>query len=64
MVRNCHSNPFVFQKEISAMLEPLTKQLRKLNKTKEQWEDTRTYIQVHVWQQRVFQAFTFDRESH
>lgn len=44
--RNCHSSWFVFQNEISAMLEPLKKQLRKLNKTKEQWEETRTYIQV------------------
>lgn len=38
----------MFQKEISAMLEPLKKQLRKLNKTKEQWEETRTYIQVRL----------------
>lgn len=35
-----------FQKEIAAVLETLKKQLRKLNKTKEQWEETRTYIQV------------------
>lgn len=48
------------------MLEPLKKQLRKLDKTREQWEETRTYIQVHGWQpcQRVSQGFTSDRESH
>lgn len=50
MVKHSHSTPFVFQKEISAMLEPLKKQLRKLNQTKKQWEETRAYIQVHVWQ--------------
>lgn len=36
-----------FQKEMAALLETLKKQLRKLNKTKEHWEETRTYIQVH-----------------
>lgn len=36
-----------FQNEMGALLETLKKQLRKLNKTKEQWEETRTYIQVH-----------------
>lgn len=45
-----YSSLFVSQKEISVMLEPLKKQLRKLNTTREQWEETRTYIQVHDWQ--------------
>uniref|UniRef100_H3CM49 Tripartite motif containing 35-12 n=1 Tax=Tetraodon nigroviridis TaxID=99883 RepID=H3CM49_TETNG len=36
------------KKEISAMLEPLKKQLRKLDKTREQWEETRTYIQTQA----------------
>lgn len=46
-----------FQKEMAALLETLKKQLRKLNKTKEQWEETRTYIQVH------FSAKTLKRNS-
>ncbi|XP_003967633.1 zinc-binding protein A33-like [Takifugu rubripes] len=33
------------KKEMAALLETLKKQLRKLNKTKEEWEETRTYIQ-------------------
>lgn len=41
-----------FQNEMAALLETLKKQLRKLNKTKEQWEETRTYIQVHFSEQR------------
>lgn len=36
------------QTEISAMLESLRKKLRMLNKTKEQWEETKTYIQVKM----------------
>ena len=48
--KNGHPTTFVFQKEISALLEPLKKQLRNLSKTKEQWEETRTYIHVRVWQ--------------
>ncbi|XP_035520414.1 zinc-binding protein A33-like [Morone saxatilis] len=36
--------------EISAMLEPLRKKLRILTKTKEHWEETKTYIQTQASQ--------------
>nr|XP_020486950.1 zinc-binding protein A33-like [Labrus bergylta] len=36
------------KKEISDMLEPLKKKLRMLNKTKGQWEETRSYIQTQT----------------
>lgn len=51
------TNPliFSFQTEISGMLESLKKKLRELNKTKEQWEETKSYIQVNVC---VFHKFT------
>lgn len=47
------------------MLENLKKQLRKLNKTKEQWEETRTYIQVHFSAKmlKVSQNFTTDNHA-
>ncbi|XP_051237979.1 zinc-binding protein A33 [Dicentrarchus labrax] len=36
--------------EISAMLESLRKKLRTLTKTKEHWEETKTYIQTQAYQ--------------
>ncbi|XP_047451769.1 zinc-binding protein A33-like [Mugil cephalus] len=36
--------------EITTMLETLKKKLRELNKTKEQWEETKTYIQIQARQ--------------
>ncbi|XP_073327902.1 zinc-binding protein A33-like [Pagrus major] len=38
------------KKEITAMLEALRKKLRLLNKTKEQWEETKTHIQTQAYQ--------------
>ncbi|XP_034541851.1 zinc-binding protein A33-like [Notolabrus celidotus] len=38
------------KKEISAMLEPLKKKLKMLNKKKEQWEETKNYIQTQATQ--------------
>lgn len=37
---------WLFQTEISAMLEVLRKKLRMLNKTKEHWEETKNFIRV------------------
>ncbi|XP_069018254.1 zinc-binding protein A33-like [Embiotoca jacksoni] len=36
--------------EVSAMLESLRKKLRLLNKTKKQWDETKTYIQTQAYQ--------------
>lgn len=38
----------LLQAEISTMLESLRKKLRLLNKTKEQWEETKHYIKVKI----------------
>ncbi|XP_029379612.1 zinc-binding protein A33-like [Echeneis naucrates] len=38
------------KKEISDLLEDLRKKLKELNKTKDQWEDTKTYIQIQATQ--------------
>lgn len=40
---------WLFQTEISAMLESLRKKLRMLNNTKEHWEETKNYIQVKMY---------------
>lgn len=40
---------WLFQTEISAMLESLRKKLRMLNNTKEHWEETKNYIQVKIY---------------
>lgn len=46
------------------MLENLKKQLRKLNKTKEQWKETRTYIQVHFSAKMLKVSQTFTTGNH
>uniref|UniRef100_A0AAQ6AFD7 Zinc-binding protein A33-like n=1 Tax=Amphiprion ocellaris TaxID=80972 RepID=A0AAQ6AFD7_AMPOC len=47
--------------EISAMLESLRKKLRLLNKTKEQWEETKKYIQTQVFQNETAIKAEFEK---
>uniref|UniRef100_A0A3B5AC48 Zinc-binding protein A33-like n=1 Tax=Stegastes partitus TaxID=144197 RepID=A0A3B5AC48_9TELE len=47
--------------EISTMLESLRKKLRILNKTKAQWEETKTYIQTQAYQNETAIKAEFEK---